>query len=123
MSMKNKQAGASLIGWLIILVLIGFIALVGIRLTPVYMESFTVKSVVESLSQGEELSANNKAEVMSSLMKRLDVNDVESVKRENVKMETVSGGLEVTVEYERRFPIVGNLDGIAAFRSQTLIRN
>ena len=121
--MRKQQAGASLIGWLIILVLIGFIALVGIRVTPIYMESFTVNSVVKRLAEGGEVSAKDKAGVVSAIMKRLDINDVEGVKRENIKLESVSGGLEVIVAYERRFPIVGNLDGVASFRSQTLIRD
>lgn len=120
--MRERQAGASVIGWLIILALIGFIALVVIRLLPVYMESYTVKTVVDALDDGD-LRGKSRVEVLQSVLKRLDVNNIDAIKRENIKLEDVSGGLELSIDYERRFPIAGNLDGIVRFRDQTLIRN
>jgi hypothetical protein len=121
--MRNKQIGAGLVGWLIVLSLIGLVALVTIRLAPVYMESFTVSSVLKGLAGDNSLKGTDRAQVLQALTKRLEVNNVGSIKRENVKLETVSGGLQVTVAYEKRFPILGNLDGIADFREQALIRD
>lgn len=121
--MRSKQVGAGLVGWLIVLSLIGLVALVTIRLAPVYMESFTVGSVLKSLGDDASLKASDRSQILAALSKRLDVNDVDAVKRDNVKLETVNGGLQVTVAYEKRFPILGNLDGVANFKQQTLIRD
>lgn len=120
--MKQRQAGASLIGWLIILVLIGFIALVGIRVMPIYMESFTVRSELNRLADSE-VSAKDRPALVSAFLRRMAVNNVNSIGRDDIQFETVTGGLEMTVDYERRFPIAGNLDGVASFRFQTLIRD
>lgn len=120
--MKRRQAGASLIGWLIILILIGFIALVGIRVIPIYMESYTVRSELGRLADSD-VSAKDRAGLISSFMRRMDVNNVRDIGRDDIILETVTGGVEMTVDYERRFAIAGNLDGIASFRFQVLIRD
>jgi Tfp pilus assembly major pilin PilA len=117
------QRGVSLIGWLIILVFIGFAALIGIRVVPVYVEAYTVKSVLNGLQSDSGLSGSDRNAVLQSLMKRLDINDVKSVKRENIKFESGSGGLEVLVDYETRFPLVANIDGLAQFTQRAIIRH
>lgn len=119
----GRQAGMTLIGWLLVFIFIAFAALIAMRLVPVYMESASVGTVLDSVAQDRSISAENRAEVMSTIRKRLNINDVDNVKRENIKFERVSGGLEVTIEYEARVDLVGNLDAVASFKKQALIRN
>jgi len=121
--MQKRQRGATLIGWLFVLVMIGAFALVAVRLLPVYMESFTVKQILDELATGRDVNTKDRAAVLATLTKRLDINNVERVKRENITVQAVANGLEVTIDYEARVPIVGNLDGVAHFRKQVTLRN
>jgi hypothetical protein len=117
------QRGASLIGWLVILAFIGFVALVVIRIVPVYVEALTVRSVLNGLQDDRELIGNDRNAIMQSLQKRFDINDVKSVKRDDIVIESSGGGITVVVDYEARFPLAGNIDGIAHFRDQVTIRH
>lgn len=118
----HRQRGVSLIGWLIILVFIGAVALIGIRVVPVYVEAFTVRSVLQGLEDDPNLRGADGSAVLEALRKRFDINDVDSVKRSNIKIEPGDGGLQVTIDYETRFPLVANIDGVAHFRQQATIR-
>lgn len=119
--MKNKQKGAGLIAWVFVLAMIGFIALLAIRVLPPYMEYLTVSSVVQSLKDDPDLRGAQRLAVLSALDKRFQINDVKSVERDDITTEQVSEGLQVVVEYENRFPLLGNFDGVATFREQVII--
>ena len=119
----HRQQGASLIGWLIILTFIGMIALITIRVVPVYIDAYTVRSVLLSLQDERELASGDRNAILQALQKRLAINDVRSVSRDNISMQPVSGGIEVAVDYEARFPLIANIEGVAHFTSKVTIRN
>lgn len=118
-----QQRGATMIGWMFVLGMIAVVTLLVLRIAPVYMESLTVKSVVEDIGEDVELRGASTAEIMKRLQNRFRINDVASVKRDNVSFEKVGEGTKVMVNYESRFPIVANLDGVATFSFETLVRN
>jgi len=119
---KNRQGGMTGLGWLIVLGLIGFFAVVAIRITPMYMESFSVAGAVESLKSEPFVTQKSRAEIMSMLLKRFDVNDVKSVDpKRDIKIENGNGVLRVTVEYEARRPLMANLDVVGHFKEQVEI--
>lgn len=118
----RHQRGMSLIGWLIVLVFIGLIALITIRIVPVYMEAYTVRSILQSLQDDRDLAKADRNAVWRTLQKRLEINDVTSVKRDNISLQAVGGGTQITIDYESRFPLIANIDGIASFTSRVTIR-
>lgn len=119
---KHNQKGMTALGWLIVLALIGFFALVAIRLLPMYMESFEVAGSLESLKNEPFITQKSVAEVASLIQKRFDVNDIKSVNRKtDVKIEKSGGTLKVTVAYESRKHLLGNLDIVGVFNKQVEI--
>lgn len=115
MRLSNKEQGMTGIGWLMVLGLVGFFSLVGLRLAPVYLEYFSVVSSIESLKKESDIKEKAPREVVDMLMRRMDVNDVKSVKPVNVKVSNEGGAMKIIVNYEVRTPLVGNLDALATF--------
>jgi len=105
------------IGWVIVLGLIGFITMITIRLVPVVMEGFTIKRHIESLNQVPLITKMSKAEIRALIQKRMDVDDVESIKKENIKIERKPGHMIITLEYEIRKPLMGRYDIIAKHKN------
>jgi hypothetical protein len=68
-----------------------------------------VQSSLEGLAQDSEVDSKSKRAIWDSLEKRLYINEVRSVQRENVKMERKDGKTIVTVDYEVRNNYIGNL--------------
>lgn len=123
MGVPSRQKGMTLIGWLITLAIIGFVALVTLRLVPVYMNSFAVGSIVDGLSTDAALNSRNRGEIREAFQKRLQINDVDVVTPSMLKFDEVAGGVRLTVEYEHRVDLFGNLDVVATFRKEAVLRN
>ena len=48
--MKRKQSGLSLVGFLVVLAVVGFAAYVGMKLFPMYQEYYSVTSAMKGLA-------------------------------------------------------------------------
>ena len=51
---KHAQKGMTTIGWIIIIAIFSMIVLTGFKILPMYMEYFSVRSVMESVATDEE---------------------------------------------------------------------
>lgn len=114
-SFYNRQKGMTFFGIALLLVIIGFMATVCIKLTPVYLESFKVKSALESLSEEAGVNTMMKSDIKVLIKKRFGIDDVKNVAAKDVKIERIKGILVISVSYEVRTPIIGNLDVVASF--------
>lgn len=112
--MRNRQHGITLIGFLIVLVVLGFFALVAMRLFPVYSEWYSVVSAMKGLANEPGIGSMSANQIRSRFDRRLYTSYVESVKANNVRI-TTQGGPQIRVRYEVRRPMFGNLDFVATF--------
>jgi len=123
MAMKRKQGGLSLIGFLMLLAVLGFAAYIGMKLFPMYQEYYAVKSALKGLSNEPGVADMNPARIQDLFFRRLYINYSENVKPQNVKFERADGGWVMNVSYEVRRPLVYNLDVVGNFdASQALTR-
>lgn len=114
MAMRHTQQGMTMIGWLVMLVLIGFLTLIALRLIPGYMEFYTILQSVESV-HGQATPETTFAEIRSSISKRFNVNDIESLSPRDLIIKRQDGVLSIHVLYEYRTPMMGNVDAVIVF--------
>ena len=115
--MKRKQGGLSLLGFLVVLAVVGFAAYVGMKLFPMYQEYYSVRSAMKGLANEPGVADMDPAKIQDLFFRRLYINYSENVKPQNVKFERVEGGWKMRVNYEVRRPLVGNLDVVGRFDS------
>ena len=115
MNHRHHQKGMTAIGWLLVLGLIAFFALITLRMLPLYLEYYKVVSVFESLQNEPGIGRQTKADVIQLVRKRFDVNDVANVDYKDVKVKKDRGVMTVSIEYERREHLVGNVSVVASF--------
>jgi hypothetical protein len=86
------------------------------------MEYGTVVSVMEDVVKEQLPGKKSPKAIWKSMSKRLSINNVNSVKPENFKY--VRGNLAdtITVKYEVRTHLFGNLDAVAAFEKSMDIK-
>lgn len=109
------QRGITLIGFLIVIVVVGFFAFLAMRLFPVYSEYYGVVSSMEGVAAEPGVANMDPARVRDLLDRRFNISYVESVKRENIKITRDANGYRLQIKYEVRGPLMGNLDYIASF--------
>ena len=106
---RQRQKGMSSFGWIAVVGIFAFLLITFFKVFPMYYENFKLQSVMEAIQLDESIDAKSKRDIWQSLRKRLYINEVRSIQRENVTMERKDGKTTVTVNYELRDNYVGNL--------------
>ena len=113
-AMKHEH-GMTMISCLLILTVIGFFIMLGLKVGTVYMEHYSVRQVMKSIQHEPLVSRKPVAEIRKMLERRFDMNSIRSLKRDNVKIRRSGGVTKSDGNYEQRRPIVGNLDVLITF--------
>jgi len=109
MNSRHRQKGMSTPGLIVIIGIFAFLMITFFKVLPMYYANYKIKSALEALQQDPDLDVKSKRAIWESLNKRLYIDEVKIIKRENVKMERRDGKTTVTVSYETRDAYVGNL--------------
>ncbi len=120
MNLYAKQRGISFSGLLLTLVVLGFVGLIGLKLFPVYMESFKIDAALKSVVEDPDIAKRSKKEIYQTLEKRFDIDDVESIRynelTDKIKIVRDKGKVTITATYQRRAPLFFNLTLLADFK-------
>ena len=112
----KRQQGMTAISIMALLVIAGVIVLLGLRLFPIYMEHFKAHAHLEELSHEAGIAEKSDAEIIKAYFNRLQIDDVNNVKRDNFFIEHRDDGtLVLAVEYEVRTHALGNIDMVVSF--------
>ncbi len=105
MSMQSRQQGGSAIGLIITLAILGYGIFIGIQYVPQYIESSTVKTVLDTvvdLNNKERLESISAVE--SSIGNQLYINQLDDLK-DSFKVTQSRGHYVITVSYERELDL------------------
>lgn len=113
----RRQRGMTLIGFVIVLAVVGFFAYVAMKLVPMYTEYYSVKQALKGLANEPGIAGQDPAKIEDLLFRRLEISYAENVKPENVKLTRLpeGAGWNIAVNYELRKSLVGNLDVVGKF--------
>ena len=106
---RRNQRGMSAPGWIAIAAIFGFLLITFFRVFPMYYDHFKVTSVLESIQQDENIDSKSKRAIWESLNKRLAIQEVRVITRENMKISRKDGKTTVTVSYEVKADYIANL--------------
>lgn len=113
--MRVGQRGVGGLFFLVILILIGVVAVMGMRIAPMYVEHFTVRSTLEGLKDDPEVRQMGPAEIRQSIERRFDINNITAVGKKDLKIRQERNATIIEVAYEVRRPLIGNLDVVGNF--------
>ena len=115
--MKSKQSGVTLIGFLFILAVFGFVAYMAMKLLPSYSEyAGVVKAMEQTASEGT--GGKSLDEIRRSLLRKMDFQYVDDavVRPEDITIKKDAGGTsQLRVAYDKELPFVYNIDFLLHF--------
>ena len=117
----KRQKGISTVGIIAMIGIFGVFIVTFFTLFPMYYGNFKLQSVLEKIQQDSSVDAKSKRAIWESMKKRLYVDEVRIIKRENVTMERKDGRTTVTVTYETRDSLLGNMFIGATFSESIVI--
>ena len=105
----KKQQGLTLISLTFVLGLIAFFTLLVLKIGPIYMNHSKVVHALETVKNRTDIADKSKREVWRSLTKQFDMNYVDHIKKENVKIASRHGYLKIEIKYHVKELIMYNL--------------
>jgi len=115
--MKSKQSGITLIGFLVVMAIVGFLAYMGMKLLPSYSEYM---GVVKAMNQVTTEGTNGKSldEIRRGLMFKMGFQYVDdaTIKPADITIVRNSGGAnQLRVAYDKQIPFMYNIDFLLHF--------
>ncbi len=111
---KDRQSGLTLISFFIVLVVLGFFALIGMKLFPIYSEYYGVVRSMKTVQGTPGVQKMTPDRIWDLFSRSLYINYSENVKRQHFSL-TRKDGYKMRVSYEVRKPLIFNLDVVAKF--------
>jgi hypothetical protein len=116
-TMKSRQTGITLIGFLIVMAVVGFLAYMAMRLLPSYSEYM---GVVKAMNQISTEGTNGKSldDIRRNLMFKMNFQYVDdaTIKPKDITIVRDSGGVsQLHVMYDKQTPFMYNISFLMHF--------
>jgi hypothetical protein len=105
----KQQRGLSLIGLLLVSAIIVFVALIGFKLLPAYIEYFTVKRVISDIAFAADLRGAGVREVQNAFKQRSAIDDISSIQATDLEITKQGEGFTILAAYQRCVPLFSNI--------------
>ncbi|OYY74931.1 MAG: hypothetical protein B7Y40_02985 [Gammaproteobacteria bacterium 28-57-27] len=117
------QRGMGFVTLFLILSIAGIAAVAGMKIVPLYLDDASVQSAFASLEKQNDPNMGRQ-EAKAFIQKRLYINQLdEKIPLDSLKVESApGGGKAITMEYEARATVMGNLDAVAKFTHKAVVR-
>jgi hypothetical protein len=122
MHRAKHQAGLTAIGLILTLIPVALAVYIVLKAAPAYIEAFSVGDVVNSLKREPELKEKSREEIYNMIKKRLDVNDIRSVAKEDVIIKKTTNDVTVNIDYEVKVPLFWNIALALSFQKSAVVR-
>lgn len=120
--MKRTQGGMTLVGFIIVLAVVGVFIYMGMKVIPMYSEYYAVKQALQGLAGEPGIAEQSPAKIKDLFFRRLYISYADTVKSEHVKIVRKDSGYVMTVKYEVRKPLIANLDVVGKFDAEKELR-
>ena len=111
----KRQRGMGFAGVLVILVGIIFLAIIGMKMVPAYLEYFAIKKAVAAITQGGQLRNATVADVRKAFELRQAVDDFTSVGPKDLEITKDGNEIVIAFAYEKRIPLFYNISLLIDF--------
>ncbi|MEC8356140.1 MAG: DUF4845 domain-containing protein [Pseudomonadota bacterium] len=116
----SRQRGISSAGVLLIAVLLGLFFTVGFKVVTLYVDHNLITGLCQGLIDNGEANSMTVTEVRDRISSTLRINDVTDFDLNSIRLRKENGEAIITVAYEKRVPLIANLDIVATFDESLL---
>lgn len=118
--MRHSQRGITLIGWIILLVPVGICVFGIIRLTPIYINYYSVVKFMNTVAhENKDAGTGVSAESLRrALEKNFNIGYIEHPDSKDIDIHREAGGWVMIADYEDTVPMFANLSLLASFHKE-----
>jgi hypothetical protein len=104
--MRSKQEGVSLGALMIVMFILIFVAVLGFKLIPSYMEFGRAKSAIETIARNQ---ASSVAEARKAFDARATVDDIGVIKGSDLEITKEGNEVVIRFGYRKEIPLFANV--------------
>ncbi len=112
--MRSRQCGATFLGMVVIIAILGFALYAGIRLTPLYLEYMAVSRALEQTAK-EESGATSPQTLRNALDRRWTIETIDSIQPKDIEIKKAGSGFTMRAWYRAEAPFISNVSLVADF--------
>ena len=114
----SRQSGMTITGWIFVIAIVLFFALLGVKMVPNYIEHNSISKILEGLKTDRSLVKAGPQEIMKTITRRFDINSIYDFDMSAIKIKKSKEGLNVAVDYEKREKVAGNVEVVMHFHKE-----
>jgi hypothetical protein len=118
---RQRQAGVTALGFLILATLVGVVGLAVLKVTPMYIKNMRMDTILSDVERDLSGQSPTPTAIRNELAKRFSVEDI-NMDIEAFKITQSKNGYSLRVTYEERAPYVHDIYLVVAFDKQVEIR-
>ena len=117
-ALPRQQRGFSKLGLVLLLVVLVSGLTFGLKVMPVYIDHNFVRGVAETILESGRVSSMTQAELREEIAASMRINNVRDFDLNSITTSRANGASVISITYERRIPLVANIDIILSFDDQ-----
>ncbi len=123
MTFARSQQGLSILGWLVTLAVVAFFVSTAFKVLPHYLDYMSMEKIITSVETDKALEVRTVGDFYNHLSRGMQVNNIRDLNlRDAVKVSLENNEFRVHLKYEKREPLIENLDLVVNFDKEFRVR-
>ena len=123
MTFARSQQGLSILGWLMVLAVVAFFASTAFKVMPHYLDYMSLEKIITSVETDKESDVRTIGEFYNHVSKGMQVNNIRDLNmRDALQVKVENNEFLVHLKYEKREPLIENLDLVVNFDKEFRVR-
>lgn len=96
----GRQRGMTVIGMLLVIIVIAFVALIAMKVVPMYVQYYSIKSTIESIRKEPQVAQMTPQDIQNAIQKRFDIGYVDNITARDLKIRNDPKGRVLDLVYQ-----------------------
>lgn len=123
MTLARSQKGLSILSWLVLLAVLAFLASTAFKVLPHYFDYMSLEKIITSVETDQTMEIRTVGDFYGHAGRGMEVNSIRDLNlKEVLKVKIENNEFRAHLKYERREPLIGNLDLVVRFDKEFRVR-
>jgi hypothetical protein len=123
MKSAHSQKGMSILSWLMVLAVVAFLASAAFKVLPHYFDYMSLEKMITSVETDKAADVRTVGDFYGHISKGMQVNSIRDLNMQDaIKIKVENNEFRVHVKYEKREPLIENIDLVVRFDKEFRVR-
>ena len=113
----EKQRGVTLLGMLVVCAVVAIVALLGLKVTPAYIEYFTLKKAIKDVAQNS--GRGTVGEIRAAYNRRATIDSIDVIGDKDLEITKEGNDVVISFSYPKRIPLFANISLVIDFAASS----